>query len=326
VGGDELSWVVGSTVFMLPFCFLDSVDGLAPASFIGLALGVGFEAVLLYNTSLAFADFSEFWAALTHGPGWLIAQDVSTLPIALGLAVFCNEGIVVLSPSVQDTMSQEPSHRRRFGSTVLPVAITFFTLNYLTVAIAGYALYAAEGVESEISLNFRRTAPGSSRRALDGTAAALYACQLIPSFIMVSFVCFEAVEERVAKALCLSGGRNNAAFRSGGRFRARVVLARMATFVFCSLVAMTVPRFGDFLALLGSIANSCSIYVLPHLCFLQVTSKALPSTGRLGAGAEMAPPVLSATSAQRLVSMVVICFGVVSGIIGSVVSAMALFS
>jgi len=67
-----------------------------------------------------------------------------------------------------------------------------------------------------------------------------------------------------------------------------------------------VPRFGDFLALTGSVSNAATIYVLPHLMFFRC--------------------VPGAPRGEKALSCANVVFGVVSGVVGTVQSARGLFA
>ena len=66
------------------------------------------------------------------------------------------------------------------------------------------------------------------------------------------------------------------------------------------------PRFGDFIALAGSVTNATCIYVLPHLMYFRTVPRA--------------------PAADRAVSLATVAFGVASGVVGTVQSARALLA
>ena len=47
---------------------------------------------------------------------------------------------------------------------------------------------------------------------------------------------------------------------------------RWALIALSGLLALLVPRFGAYLALIGALANALLIYVLPHWCWLRVVA------------------------------------------------------
>ncbi|KAH8052985.1 metalloendopeptidase [Aureococcus anophagefferens] len=129
------------------------------------------------------------------------------------------------------------------------------------------------------------------------SGAALYA-DLVPTSVIVFFLAFETAEGWCAR-------------RSGRDARAslprnRVLAGRVATVVACAVAGAAVPRFGDFLALTGSVSNAATIYVLPHLMFFRC--------------------VPDAPRGEKALSCANVVFGVVSGVVGTVQSARGLFA
>ena len=52
---------------------------------------------------------------------------------------------------------------------------------------------------------------------------------------------------------------------------ARFVRLRLLFMVASGAIAVAVPKFGSLLALCGSLGNSLSIYILPHVCYLRAS-------------------------------------------------------
>lgn len=71
-----------------------------------------------------------------------------TLPLAMSIAAFCNEGIVILTPSTRNSM-RRPSE----FLSVSGWSIVFFTICYMAVGLCGNIRYAGD-VKSQLSLNF----------------------------------------------------------------------------------------------------------------------------------------------------------------------------
>merc|ERR1711879_655471 len=89
-----------------------------------------------------------------------------------------------------------------------------------------------------------------------GIAVYLYVLQLLLSFPSVTFTVFASIE------VAWLPHASKYTLRS---FRAFLIAAAGG-------VAVTVPQFGDFLAVLGACGNSVGIYILPHLAMLHAAS------------------------------------------------------
>ena len=98
---------------------------LAPFSVVGLACALGFEFVMLADAGRVLG-----WSGLAD---WLRTAPLiqpSTLPIAISLSAFCNEGVVLMSLTVQASMARPAS----FPSAML-TALTIFTVCYLLLGV-----------------------------------------------------------------------------------------------------------------------------------------------------------------------------------------------
>jgi len=337
VGGSLWHWVLGATFPVTLLTWLDDVSFLAGSNILGIALAVGFAVVIVVNaaSSLSASDFAH-----TRDQGPAINPSVMNLAVATGLAVFCNEGIVVLSPAVRNSMQRPETYR-----TVLASAMVVFTVCYMIVALCGYTLY--QGRESELSLSLPH---GSLRSSI---AVVLYCCQLVPSFAVVYFMAVEASEDAYLRLWCGHVAGRDMASAPFRELRSRFVACRTTGVWVSGVVALLVPSFGDFLALSGAVANSLSIYILPHLCYLAVFSNreqphvaAFDDTDE-APGPSVPPEVASPLfnhllspeevenlSRQRsraslpgwdfLLSSIIILFGVVTSVVGTYASVVGL--
>lgn len=230
-----------ATVVILPCALIDDVSFLDRIGLLGLVAAQSFAWLIIGH---GIVDSGSFPAYVTNEP----AIRWSSLPVAMGIAVFCNEGIVVMSPSVHAAM-RKPQHYRR----ALLAMLVYFTVNYLAVAVAGDYLfsYRVGGVvKSEFSLSFDVT-------PLYRIAVCLYICQLLLSFPSMLFVVFASSEDALQNVL------DYTMTRKVRRALRVVIIVAMGSF------AVAVPQFGDFLALSGGLGNSLGIYMLPHLALLR---------------------------------------------------------
>jgi vesicular inhibitory amino acid transporter len=257
VGGETWHWLLGVVVPITALTWVDDLSWLAPFNTVGLALAVGFAAVIVADACDSFT-WQEFTHILQSSPK--LNDNILDLAVATGLAVFCNEGIVVLSPTVRNGM-RKPSQY----PIVLLLTMLVFTCCYMVVALCGYALYG--GVESDLALSL----PAQSMRSK--IAVVLYCGQLIPSFIIVYFMVVEATEDAFLRLIKKSPGGRELGSEVYAAYRPWFIAFRSGGVWVCTLVALLAPGFGDFLALSGSLANSITIYILPFACYLKLFSE-----------------------------------------------------
>eukprot|EP00435_Cladocopium_sp_Y103_P009954 s2389_g2.t1 len=181
-------------------------------SFLGLVSGQSF--VLLI-----------FFLAAKHGaelPSYLQSQPflrLESFPVAMGLAVFCNEGMVVMSSEVvcDFLWKEHETAKRGIVAQEVTLSSAFSVTPMHRVAVLCYVLQLLLTFPSSLFLIFRNTE------------------QFFPSLAGAS--------------LCKRAWR-------------------VAFVLSCCGCAAVLPRFGDFLAVFGAVANSMCIYILPHLTLL----------------------------------------------------------
>ena len=251
VGLAEWEWALMCLPPWLLLATAEDVQFLAPFGVLGIVFALGFEGVMLYNLATEVS-----WQELL---GWMHDTPLiqpATVPIAISVAAFCNEGIVLMALSVQQQM-RSPA---RFPSA-MAAALTVFATLYLLVGIAGFALFgrAGQSVPSPISDAFDAT-------PLHIAAVSLYALQLVPTYSIVMWLSYSAVENAYLRFRKITIG--SVAHR---RLKWRAfVPARFLAVGLSALVALTITDFGDFVALIGAFANALGIYLFPHLCWLRV--------------------------------------------------------
>jgi amino acid permease len=286
----EWQWIALCVPLWAAIACRRDVSFLAPIGALGLACALGFVAVILADAGRTLG-----WAGAA---AWARAAPQirpATLPIAVSISAFCNEGVVLMALSVESSMAR----RERFPAALV-AALSLITLGYIVFALAGAALVDGD-VVAPISDAFSHT-------PLHCAAAVLYALQLLPTYSIVYWLSYSAWEDALLRAR--GGG-------SGGhrRLRPRLVLPlRWAGIALSALVAVTIPKFGDFLALLGALANSLSIYIIPHLCWLRLmlvdaqpvaapTKQPADAAAADAAGGDAAPAGYAARASRRMCAL-----------------------
>eukprot|EP00656_Telonema_subtile_P013904 TRINITY_DN17069_c0_g1_i2.p1 TRINITY_DN17069_c0_g1~~TRINITY_DN17069_c0_g1_i2.p1 ORF type:complete len:455 (-),score=105.03 TRINITY_DN17069_c0_g1_i2:37-1401(-) len=246
------SWV-WILLLTLPFCgasLLDDVSILGRISFIGIVAGEAFAITLLATATTDGPGSLSDYVNSTNTASW------DTLPVAMGLAIFCNEGMVILIPPVHRAMGSCDWAVLR--TPVVLMAIVF-TLNYMAVAVGGAYLF--EPPMDDISLDLQPS------RAIHRAAVYCYVLQLVISYVVVFFSVADATQSviqtnpRFDRIKALQASQVYQSYYLGPCFRVLAV-------AIASLIAIGIPNFGDFISFAGAIANTLGIYVLPHVSFL----------------------------------------------------------
>eukprot|EP00041_Stephanoeca_diplocostata_P016307 m.320615 g.320615 ORF g.320615 m.320615 type:complete len:490 (-) comp20324_c0_seq7:1320-2789(-) len=289
-------WVWLPLAILIPLAWFDRVSFLAPFNVVGLVAAFTFAVVAVYDTA-ANMSATEFARVVKDEP--FIRP--KTFPLAMSIAAFCNEGIIVLGPSTQSSMKQP----ELYLSTCF-WSICFFTVCYMTVGLAGCIYYTDVGVQSEMSLNFN-----DIHNPLYKIAVVAYSIQLVPTYAVVFFVVYEALEGKWMRFKKMPP-------RAIHLRNVKVKLVYFANRVFwialSAILALQVPRFGDYLALIGALGNALSIYIMPQIAYILV----IPAVASDQRGYVL--------NKCRRVGCVVVCiFGIFLSIIGTYQSAKGLF-
>eukprot|EP00039_Didymoeca_costata_P025643 m.14035 g.14035 ORF g.14035 m.14035 type:complete len:464 (+) comp4972_c0_seq1:256-1647(+) len=288
----SLEWVAIILVPLLGLSTLNNVGFLAPFSLFGLMCAFSFGVIIVV---LAMSRMSpeEFYDRLESEP----IIKVKTLPLAMSIAAFCNEGIVVLTPSTQNSMRNPKAYAwTSFWS------ICFFTVCYMSVGISGNILFY-ENVESDLSLNL------NPKNVIAKVAVVLYSLQLIPSYAVVYYCAYEALEN---KWLRYQGITNREKYLSSNKRTGLLYIINRWFWVCASAgIALLIPKFGDYVGLVGALANSLAIYIMPQVCYLR-----------------MVAPTAKKTTGQfiwTIACWLLIIFGVALAIFGTYQSGKGLF-
>eukprot|EP00729_Bicosta_minor_P021119 gene21119-13099_t len=286
------AWLAITLAPLFGLSIADNISFLAPFSLFGLFCAFSFGTLVVYNTGSTLSP-TEFSHIINDEP----FIKPKTMLTAVSIAAFCNEGIVVLSPSTQNAM-REPS---KYLWTAM-WSIVFFFCCYMAVGIAGNVLYCKH-VDSDLSLNFAVNATSSK------AAVVLYSLQLIPSYAVVFYCAYEACENKFMR---LNGITNRWAFlKANPKKRILYVLNRFAFVGISAIIAYKIKNFGEYLALIGALANSLAIYVMPQLCYLRIVAPKEKRSWK--------------RTVQIVGSWLLVLFGVALAVFGTYQSAKGLF-
>eukprot|EP00438_Fugacium_kawagutii_P020899 Skav211790 [mRNA] locus=scaffold305:207263:218185:+ [translate_table: standard] len=282
--GDNVARFAGGPA-ALNVALLTEITILERFSCLGLVFGQCFVLLLFI---LAVQHSSQWPSYVGSQP--FVRTD--SFPVAMGIAVFCNEGMVVMSSEVSGAMQREAEKGFKWAGLM---AVGYFTVNYLLLALCGDFLYSyLPGLTfGELALEMRHgVARGHAVRSLCGDDDA----------------------SDSGAVLRASVARKQLAHGKSRVWRVALVLS-------CGACAAVLPRFGDFLAIFGAVANSVCIYIFPHLTLLW--SKA--DGDEADPSMPLAAPGTPVSTLRRVWSwFVVTFFGVFCGLLAAVVSVQQL--
>ncbi|KAL6009169.1 hypothetical protein ACLOJK_022396 [Asimina triloba] len=171
---------------------------------------------------------------------------------AVSIFAFCYGGHAVY-PTIYASMA----HKKRFGCILL-LCFLLCTINYGTIAVAGYMMYG-DDVKSRETLNLREKLI-SSRIAIYTTLVnpfAKYSLLIAPMAM--------AIEERCHTESKIINSLSTLAIRT------LLVISTVT-------VAVAVPFFGDLMVFIGSFLCTVVSMVLPCLCYLKISWNRAPKS------------------------------------------------
>ncbi|KAJ7532124.1 hypothetical protein O6H91_14G073300 [Diphasiastrum complanatum] len=161
----------------------------------------------------------------------------SSIPFAIGVAIYAFEGIPLVLP-LESVMKE----KTKFGR-VMGFAMSWIAALYITFGLLGYLAFGNE-TEDIVTLNL-----GESWETL---VIQLGLCVgLFFTYPVMMHPVHEVIERR------FSPGQHSHVFRT-------------LMVLFTAIFAATVPRFADFMSLVGSSACSILVFILPALFHLRV--------------------------------------------------------
>eukprot|EP01089_Gocevia_fonbrunei_P017196 TRINITY_DN5506_c0_g1_i1.p1 TRINITY_DN5506_c0_g1~~TRINITY_DN5506_c0_g1_i1.p1 ORF type:complete len:483 (+),score=49.10 TRINITY_DN5506_c0_g1_i1:26-1474(+) len=205
-----------------------------------------------------------------------------SLPIMLSVSIYAFEGIGVIIPA--ETAMKEPE---KFGS-VLTTTMIVSVLNYTVFGLVGYLGFGSD-IKSVITINlttFARGSVGWDTMNLFVTISLMIA--ILITYPLQLFVVTDICEEAMFKEGRLSVKNK----------WAKQIVFRCGLVFMGAGVAIGIPNFGLLISLIGSLGTTSLQFVFPGLFYLVLN----PHASRW----------------LRLLALFYVCFGISSGILGTV--------
>ncbi|RKP26024.1 transmembrane amino acid transporter protein-domain-containing protein [Syncephalis pseudoplumigaleata] len=237
----ERAWIaVAGVVVLLPVLAVKTLKEAAILSAFGTIATV---VVVVVSATLSGLEL----ARPDHVPARHAFINPSQLAIALASISFSFGGNVVY-PHVEATMRHPKSWPR-----VLTAAIASTCVMYFIICVPAYLAYG-DKIQSPIFHSLPQGAATTSAIILITIHVLLAAPILITSFAL-------DIESRLSVSVARLGRFKEFIYRASIRTTSVALL---------TVVAMVVPFFGDFMALLGALANCMIVFVLPIVCYLRL--------------------------------------------------------
>ena len=250
VGLNGATWIGISLVPIVFLSWFDTLKFLQPFVWVGALCAISFVGILIADTAnnVSPDEFRDYFENATQ-------LDWTNIPQTLSIAVFCNEGVVVVAPSVHTALAQ-PDRM----SMVTAVTVIVFTCLYMAVAVAGDVRFRNIKVNAEVSKDM------NPRSYVDSAAVVLYSIQLIPTFGIVYYCGYEALEGK----FCRVRGVDRGGQEWQEQYKKRAVFLRVVGVACAAFLSIAITNFADALGLVGALGTSSAVFILPHLAWLRL--------------------------------------------------------
>ncbi|XP_028248332.1 amino acid transporter AVT1I-like isoform X2 [Glycine soja] len=232
IGGKQL-FVILVALIILPTVWLDNLSMLSYVS----ASGVFASAVIILSIS---------WTGTSDGVGFHQKGTLVNwrgIPTAVSLYAFC-----YCAHPVFPTLYNSMTNKHQF-SNVLLVCFLLTTVGYASMAIIGYLMFGAD-VESQVTLNLPLNKVSSK--------LAIYTTLVNPisKFALMATPITNALKDLLPRAY---------------KNRATNILVSTVLVISATIVALSVPFFGDLMSLVGAFLSVTASILLPCLCYLKIS-------------------------------------------------------
>eukprot|EP01025_Chloroclados_australasicus_P021905 TRINITY_DN22838_c0_g2_i2.p1 TRINITY_DN22838_c0_g2~~TRINITY_DN22838_c0_g2_i2.p1 ORF type:complete len:437 (+),score=36.36 TRINITY_DN22838_c0_g2_i2:160-1470(+) len=239
-GVDDAVWVVLIVPFQLMLGMIRGVAALAPFSLVADFANLIGIVVVLWDDVEQFKNHEHV----------NVSTSIRNLPFLFGVVIYCYEGIGMILP-IEESMA----NRKHFDA-ILAAGIGVITSVFVLFGCVGYLAFG-EKTEDIITLNLPQ----------DWTTNAVISSLCIGLFFtfpIMMIPVYEIVERGLLGQEWFD--RNVAPSRRWMVFK----LIRTTAVILISIVAISVPAFGIFIALIGSLCCSLLAFVIPSACHLSL--------------------------------------------------------
>ncbi|KAK3259329.1 hypothetical protein CYMTET_31666, partial [Cymbomonas tetramitiformis] len=240
--------IYGGVPILVCLAMIRSLTALAPFSILADVANVLGIIVVVYH-DLADGVVKE------HEP--TMVGSIRSLPFMFGVSMYCFEGFGMILP-----IEQAMQDRSQFEG-VMTMSMATITVLFVSFGMLGYAAYGDE-TQDIITLNLPK----------DWTASAvkIFLCLgLFFTFPVMMVPVYEIVEENLMGVPWIQGQLSPA----GRRNIFNIVRAFLV--LFAAFCAASVPGFGIFISLVGSLCCALLAFVFPALFHMRVFKEEMPA-------------------------------------------------
>ena len=233
-------WILIVGFFLMPFSYLGSPVDFSPVAF--FAMSSTAVAAILIVIAFATQEHTDVKSSETH------AKDtgVSAMSITLGLSSMC---YAFSGTSCMPTIQNDMKNKKSFKTAIICAYIIMLAI-YLPVSSLGY-YKAGHAVKSNI---VRNLSPSMLRSCIETLMMAHVLCAflILMNPVNLNIESFIGIEHSLNGWRCLS----------------RTLVTLLATFT-----ALTVPRFGKLLPIVGASTTLIQTFILPSLFYYRLSTR-----------------------------------------------------
>ena len=246
----QRTFVLGSSIVMIPTALTTRLDFLAYLSFIGMTSSTMLCMVIIYLGGLdAEGSGTKMGSYLNPQPTRMFTT-FEEAPFSIGLCIVGFAGHAVF-PTIKNSM-----RNKNLYDSMMITSFSLALLFYLTIAVLGYLMYG-DFVEKEIDLNFRAESGHQNAKKITFAAVAV----TLTSWLV-------AINPATKFGLCMNPVAQNLEQVFGVQdSQSKRLFLRITLSGLCLSMCILLPFFAKMASFIGALCSSFSSVIFPFSAY-----------------------------------------------------------
>ena len=246
----QRTFVLGSSIVMIPTALTTRLDFLAYLSFIGMASSTMLCMVIVYLGGLDVEGSGAKMGSYLKPQPTRIFTTFEEAPFSIGLCIVGFAGHAVF-PSIKNSM-----RNKKLYDSMMITSFSLALLFYLTIAVLGYLMYG-DFVEKEIDLNFKVESGHSDAKKITFAAVAVTSTSwLVAINPATKFgLCMNPVAKNLEQVFSVQDSQPKRLFL-------RIILSGL-----CLSMCILLPFFAEMASFIGALCSSFSSVIFPFSAY-----------------------------------------------------------
>ena len=246
----QRTFVLGSSIVMIPTALTTRLDFLAYLSFIGMTSSTMLCMVIIYLGGLDAEGSGTKMGSYFNPQPTRMFTTFEEAPFSIGLCIVGFAGHAVF-PTIKNSM-----RNKNLYDSMMITSFSLALLFYLTIAVLGYLMYG-DFVEKEIDLNFRaESGHQNAKKITFATVAVSLTSWLVAINPATKFgLCMNPVAQNLEQVFGVQESQSKRLFL-------RITLSGL-----CLSMCILLPFFAKMASFIGALCSSFSSVIFPFSAY-----------------------------------------------------------